>query len=227
MEKMKKYLHFLSAMPLFEGIDGAQLPGLLECLGARLKSHQKGGIIVAPGEPVTDVGIVLEGDVLIFRDDFSGNRNLLARAEAGEMFAEVLACVGARQAPVTVQAQSGATVLLVEYERIVSGCASVCACHGSLVRNLLKIMAEKNLALNEKVRCVGHRTTREKVTAFLEASQEKAGTNPFDIAFSRAQMADYLCVERSALSAVLSAMRAEGIVDFERNRFELKEGFGL
>lgn len=226
LDFMKKNLEILKLVPLFAGIAHEELGGLLVCLGAKVKDYAKDEIVLLAGDPVSHVGLVLEGSVQVYKEDFNGNRNILALVGRGELFAEVFACVGLDRSPVTVVADSDATVLFIDFRRIVTSCSSACAFHSRLVENMMRLMARKNIALNEKVSCIGHRTTREKVEAFLLMQVERAGRNPFEIPFSRAEMADYLCVDRSALSAVLGKMRDEGVLRYRKNQFELLEGFG-
>lgn len=220
---MKEYLEIYKNVPLFAGISEAELLSLLQCLHAQVKSYPKGGVVLLAGESIRQVGIVLEGTVQIIKEDLHGNRNILGRFAQGELFAEVFACIGIEKAPVTVFADTGTVVLFIDFRRIVTSCTAACAFHARLIENMLLLMARKNLMLSEKVMCIGHRSTREKVEAFLTLQQERAGTNPFDIVFSRAEMADYLCVERSAMSAVLCKMRDEGAIRFHKNSFELLE----
>ncbi len=221
---MKRYLNVIRQSPLFSGINESDLDGLLSCLSSRMKSYSRDGFVLHTGDRADYVGLVLAGSVTILREDIRGNRNILARCEPGELFGEVFACVGAEHSPVSVIADTPAEVLFINFKRIVTSCSQSCAFHAKLVENMLRLMAQKNLALNEKVNCIGHRTTREKVEAFLMYQQERAGTNPFTIPFSRSEMADYLCVDRSALSQVLGKMQEEGMVRFQKNKFELVDG---
>ncbi|MEM1485494.1 Crp/Fnr family transcriptional regulator [Oscillospiraceae bacterium PP1C4] len=224
---MKKYLEILINIPLFAGIQENELESLLGCLNAQVRHYPKGEIIMLSGAPMNSVGIVLEGSAQILKDDFNGNRNILARVKHGELFAEVFACIGIEHAPVTVLADTRAVVLFIDFRRIVSSCTSACAFHSRLIENMLRLMARKNMMLHEKVSCLGHRTTREKLEAFLLLHMEHAGTNPFEIPFSRNEMADYLCVDRSALSTVLGKMRDEEVIQYHKNSFELLDGFGV
>lgn len=213
----------LANAPLFEGIAPDTLRSLLPQLDAREKSVPKGGVLLLAGEPVASLGLLLSGRAQIVREDEAGNRNLLGQVEAGELFAEMFACMR-MPSPVTVMAETDVQVLFLPFHHTVAECAGGPA-HARLVENMLRLFAQKTLALNEKLGCIGHRTLREKVRAFLLLQREHVGANPFSIPFSRVEMADYLCADRSALSAELSRMRAERLIDYRKNRFELLDGF--
>ncbi len=80
---------------------------------------------------------------------------------------------------------------------------------------LLKdIKAEEMLSMSQ-------RTTREKLIIFLNMESIKNNSKEFTISFDRQALADYLGVERSAMSAELSKLRSEGILESEKNKFKL------
>ncbi len=218
---MENIIKKLEGISLFDKIRPEELSQLMPCVKARVGHFEKGEIILLAGEKIREVGIVLSGSVQVMKEDAAGNRNIFARLSEKEIFAEVLNCAGIEKSPVTVLTDTGAGVLFLDFRRVIVSCGNACAFHSRLIQNMLRLVALKNLSMNDKITCLGHRTTREKVEAFLELQLERAGKNPFYIPFSRAQMADYLCVDRSALSAVLCKMRDEGQIRFEKNRFEI------
>lgn len=222
---MQNDLNQLTNMPLFDHISATELEKMLPCLGAQRKTYSKGSIVLLAGAPIDCLGIVLYGRAMITREDSGGHRNMLGRVESGEVFAEVFACMGVAHSPVTVMAETDMGALFINFRRIITSCSSACAFHSRLVENMLRLFAQKTLTLNEKLGCIGHRTLREKLEAFLTVQQEHAAVNPFSIPFSRSEMADYLCVDRTALSAILSRMREEGVIKYHKNRFELLDGF--
>jgi CRP-like cAMP-binding protein len=141
--------------------------------------------------------------------------------ELGGLFGEAFACAGAENLPVGVMAAEESEILLMNHERMLTSCPSACAFHTALIRNLTRILAEKNVILTQKLEHVTRRTTREKLLSYLSARAKLAKGNVFDIPFSRQELADYLSVERSAMSAELSRMRNEGLLRYKRNHFEL------
>ena len=172
------------------------------------------------------VGLLLEGAVLVVQEDFWGNRNLIARIQPGQLFGESYACSGAPLG-VDVVADSPSRVLWLNVHRVLSVCPNGCAYHSRLIRNLLSVLAEKNLRFKEKLDHMGQRTTREKLLSYLSAEARRQKSSEFDITFNRQQLADYLSVERSAMSAKLGKLREEGVLDFERSHFRLESGAQL
>ena len=216
----------LSRCPLFAGIAAAEIAPLLSCLGARKVAVEKNQTIFWEGDAATDMGIVLEGAVQVVRDDYYGNRTIVARLEAAGLFAEAFACAALDRYPVSVIAETASTVLILNCQRIMTVCSSSCGFHSRLIRNLLAIVAAKTIQLNQKLELLSHRSIRERLMHYLLSCAKKAGASQFTIPYDRQQLADYLCVERSALSAEISKLQKEGILESRRSWFLLKnEGY--
>lgn len=216
----------LSRCPLFAGITAAEIAPLLECLAARKVAVEKNQTIFWEGDAATDMGIVLEGAVQVVRDDYYGNRTIVARLEAAGLFAEAFACAALDRYPVSVIAETASTVLILNCQRIMTVCSSSCGFHSRLIRNLLAIVAAKTIQLNQKLELLSHRSIRERLMHYLLGCAKKAGASQFTIPYDRQQLADYLCVERSALSAEISKLQKEGILESRRSWFLLKnEGY--
>ena len=218
---MKEFFPVLARCPLLEGIDRNDWDGLLSCLGATVHSIKKNQAIFSEGEPARYVGIVLEGSVQIEKVDFYGNRSIVAITYPGELFGESFACADAAVMPASVVANADARVMLIDCHRITTGCSNACGFHSRLISNLLKIVAQKNIQLNQKIEITSKRTTREKLMAYLLGQAKLQGSDSFTIPFDRQELADYLQVERSAMSAQISKLRQEGILESTKNRFRL------
>ncbi len=132
------------------------------------------------------------------------------------------ACLGSEEILNNAVAVKDSEVLFLDVKRILTMWPSACHFHGRLIRNLLSVMALKNKMLTQKLEHMSKRTTREKILSYLSEQSQRTGSPVFDIPFNRQQMADFLSVDRSAMSAELGRMRDEGILSFERSHFELK-----
>lgn len=223
---MKLNLKFLNRTPLFVGIREEDLPKLLDCLRAKVSSYRKQDVILLAGQPVSSVGVVLSGQVQVVREDFMGNRDIVAGLGPGDLFAESYSFVSADSLPVTVLSATDSEVLWVQCGRIVSPCSSACGFHAKLIENMLSILASKNILLNRKIEHLSKRTTREKLLSYLSDQAARSGGREFDIPFSRQELADYLCVDRSAMSSELSKLQREGVLHFCRNHFLLDQTRG-
>ena len=203
----------MTSSPLFRDIAPADLASLLDCLDARERAYEKGAWLLRRGEWTDRLGLVLSGTVHILREDFWGSRSIVGLAGPGEIFAESYALAG-EPLEVSVLAASDARVLFLRVETALTGC-------GQLTRNLTALLAEKNLTLTRKMRHMARRTTREKLLSYLSAQALRSGGPEFDIPMDRQQLADYLAVDRSAMSAALGKLRDEGVLEFRKNHFRL------
>lgn len=220
---MKKYFEILKQSALFEEISEPELTELVACVQATATQYNAGNAIFLAGEKPEFVGIVLKGEASVVEEDFFGNRNILAHITQGELFGETFACAEVQALPVSVFAVSDCEILKLDFARILSDSNKACGFHHRLVYNMLKILAQKNLLLNRKARLLAKRTTREKLLSFLSEQAKEAGRSEFSIPFNRQALADFLSVDRSALSAELCRMRDDGLLEFHKNKFVLKE----
>ena len=218
---MEEYFVILSRCPLFSGISRQEMEPMLHCLGGRVRTLTKGDPVFLEGDPTEFVGVVLSGSVQVVRDDFYGNRSVLTAVAPGGLFAEAFACAGLPALPVSVIAQQDSKVLLLDREKILSGCSSGCAFHSRLIQNLLRGIAQKNLVLTQKIRCMSRKTTREKLMEYLLEQAKLRGQAEFVIPYDRQALADYLGVERSAMSAEIGKLKKQGILDTHGSRFRI------
>ena len=221
---MEKYFDTLKRCPLFAQIEAESLGKLLACLGAAVRSFSKGEFIFSAGDAISSVGVVLSGGVHVLQEDYWGHRTILAFVAPAQLFGEAFSCAEAESLPVSVQAAEDSEILLVDYSRITTTCPSACGFHSRLIQNMMRILAQKNILLTQKIEIVTHRTIRERLLAYLSAQAVAVGTSHFTIPFDRQELADYLAVDRSAMSAELTKMRAEGLIWTSRSAFELRGG---
>ena len=219
---MEKYITLLRNSKLFQGIDEKEITSMLGCLSAVRRNYHKGETVFQRGERIDSVALLLEGSTHIQKEDYWGNLSILNEITEGEIFGEVYACLGSEEILNNAVAVKDSEVLFLDVKRILTMCPSACPFHGRLIRNLLSVMALKNKMLTQKLEHMSKRTTREKILSYLSEQSQRTGSPVFDIPFNRQQMADFLSVDRSAMSAELGRMRDEGILSFERSHFELK-----
>ena len=211
---MQAYLGALRRAALFRGMEDEQILTAVDCLGGQLRRYQKGAAVLRAGEPATHLGVVLTGQVQVSRARADGQRVVMGSMGPGGLFAESYACARAESLPVTVTAEAEAAVLLLDCRRISSPCSAACGCHARLIANLLAVLAEKNLHL-------AGRTIRERLLAYLEELSDRTGRRTVTVPFDRQALADYLCVDRSALSRTIGALQREGVLTADRARFTL------
>lgn len=218
---MDKYYPILQTCPLFDGIRPEDLPGMLGCLGGKVIDVKKGQFIFREGDTAFFVGIVLTGSVQLLREDYYGNRSIVAHIGSTQLFGESYAFSDTQSLPVNVVADEAGQILLLDSRRITSCCSNACEFHNRVIFNLLKVVATKNLVLHQKIQITSKRSTREKLMAYLLSQAKLQNSNTFTIPYDRQALADYLEVDRSGLSVEISKLRREGVLTCERNHFHL------
>ena len=218
---MDEYFDILSQCSLFSGISRQEMGLMLNCLGGKITCIAKGKPVFLEGNPARFVGVVLSGTVQIVRDDYYGNRSVLTVVSPGGLFGEAFACAGVETLPVSAIALQNCAVLLLDCKRVLTGCSNACPFHSRLVRNLLQGIAQKNLMLTSKIRCMSQKTTREKLLEFLLEQAKQQAKAEFVIPYDRQALADYLGVERSAMSAEISKLKKAGRIDCSGSRFRV------
>lgn len=214
-------LEFLAQTGLFHGVGPEALSSLLTCLQAQQRAFSKEQTVCAAGEPIRWVGLVLEGELYIQHEDVWGGRTLLDRVIPGQMYGEVYACMPGEPALISVVAAADSQVLLLEPGRLLARCEKGCASHEQLLRNLIGVIARKNLNLSRRALYTAHRSIRGRVLAYLSDQAVVHKSPMFRIPFDRQQLADYLGVDRSALSAELGKLQREGLLTTHREAFRL------
>ena len=220
---MKKYIPILKRSQLFSGVSEEEITAMLSCLDARVRTYPKGEIVFHQGEHLSCITVLAEGNLYIQRDDFWGSRSILQNIGVGEMFGESYMAPESGTILHDVVAAADSTVIFFDVKRIITTCSSACRFHAMVVQNLFFAISEKNRKLVQKLGHMAKRTTREKLRSYLSDEAGRQNSAEFTIPFNRQELADFLSVDRSAMSAELGKMRDEGILEFEKNRFRLIE----
>lgn len=212
----------LSETPLFQGIQEAEISALLQCLAAQERSYRKGDVIFSEGTVTESLGIVLSGMALISFCDAWGNHSILGSVAPGAVFAEVYACIPGEPLRISVSAAEDTTVLFLNVRRVLSTCTNACPFHTRLVRNLLTVCAQKSFQLSQRIAHTSFKSIRGRLMSYFSECAKVSGSNRFQIPYNRQQLADYLGVDRSAMSSELSKMQKDGLICYHRNEFLLK-----
>ena len=218
---MKEILKSTQGYELFAGMSLEEANRMLECLDAHVISRDKGAAIFVEGSHANRFGVVLSGSLVVVKDGLDGKRIIIKRIGEKELVAAAQAFSGAKIMRVRVEADAPSRILILNAERVCSPCCNGCAFHARLVRNVMRIISAKTLELNAKIEILSHRTTEDRLLAYLHTFAEKCGKSEFDIPFARQQLADFLCVERSALSAEISRLARAGAFACHKNHFKL------
>ena len=221
MEKLEKYYNQIKNSPGFLGMSDDELKGLLECFGARIRKFEKEEMIIRQGDVISNIYLILDGEVNIEKDSYWGRRIIISRLGKNDNLA--LSFVGSKDVESSVDAITvkDTTVLVLRYEKCTSMCQNACTRHKVLINNLFRILSKENIELIQKIENVSQKTIRDKLLTYLSNEAQRQHSNSFDIHFNRQDLADYLNVDRSAMSFELSKLQKEGLIEYNKNHFEL------
>ena len=198
-----------------------EILSILHCVSAAKITRPRGSYIFRAGDSTEVMGLMLSGSTLVIQEDLWGHRNILSKCNTGDFFGEPYAATPGAILNISVVAEEDCEILLLNVKRLLTSCPTACDHHQKLIRNLVSVLANKILLFNDKITHVSKRTTREKLLSYLSAESIRQSSLSFDIPFDRQQLADFLCVERAAMSAELSKLQKEGLLVTKRNHFEL------
>lgn len=218
---MKNYIPILRKTQLFAGIGEDKIDTMLGCLQASLHTYQKGEYVFRQEEHLNHIAILAEGNLHVQNDDYWGHHSIVNVINVGEMFGEAYAAPDSGALLNDVVAAKDSAAIFFDVCRILTVCPSACKFHSMVVQNLFFAVSEQNRKLVQKLGHMSNRSTREKLMSYLSAEAKKQKNFMITIPFNRQQLADYLSVDRSAMSNELCKMRDEGLLTFEKNKFSL------
>ena len=207
--------------PLFAGIKAEERKTMLGCIGYHIGTFQKGDIVAFEEENIKHIGILLSGSVDMVKEDFWGNKTMLVRVRKDELFGETFACGEDNLSVVTFVVSEDAKILFIPFDRVMHSCTMACRFHHQLIENMVHIIANKNRDLMRKVEVVSKRTIREKLLSYLSIQAQAQESRYFEIPLGRVELAEYLCVDRSALTRELVKMKEDGLIDYDKNCFRM------
>lgn len=218
---MEKDIKILKECSLFQNLTEKQIASVLKCVNVKNTRYAKDEYILHAGESTDFIGLILSGSAFMIQEDIWGNRNIIAPLHSGDFFAEIFAAKPGAILNSSIVAAEECEVYSINVDRLLRVCTNSCDHHHQIVRNLVTILANKTLLLNDKITHVSKRKTRDKLMSYLSSEAVRQGSLSFDIPYNRQQLADYLCVERAAMSAELSKLQEEGVLKTNHSHFEL------
>lgn len=217
---MKDIIHEVKSS-LFDGIAPEDRGTMFGCIGYHIGIFQKGDIVAFEEENIKHIGILLSGAVDMVKEDLWGNKTMLVRMRKNELFGETFACGEDNLSVVTFIVSEDAKILFMPFDRVMHSCTMACVFHHRLIENMVHIIANKNRELMRKVEVVSKRTIREKLLTYLSIQAQVQESRYFEIPLGRVELAEYLCVDRSALTRELVKMKDDGLIDYDKNCFRI------
>ena len=221
MEKLEKYYHQIKNSPVFYGMKDDELQGLLECFNARIRNFEEGEMIIRQGDRITNIYLILEGAVNIEKDSYWGRRIIITQLSVNDNIALAFVASKNIESNIDAVAAQNTRVLVLSYDKCTSMCQNACTRHKVLINNLFDILSKENIELIQKIENVSQKTIRDKLLTYLSNEARKRKSNSFEIPFNRQDLADYLNIDRSAMSFELSKLQKEGLIKYNKNKFVL------
>lgn len=207
--------------PLFDGVAPEDRKAMLGCIGYHIGTFRRGDVVAFEEENIRHIGIILKGCVDMVKEDLWGNKTMLVRMRRDELFGETFACGSDNLSVVTFLVSEDAQILFMPFDRVMRSCSMACQFHHRLIENMVRVIASKNRDLMRKVEVVSKRTIREKLLAYLSVQAQIQKSRYFEIPLGRVELAEYLCVDRSALTRELVKMKEDGLIDYDKNCFRM------
>lgn len=216
-----KYLNLLKKLPLFFNLSDNEILFILKFFNFSEENFDKNSLIFQAGNPITKIGIIISGELNIIKEDFWGNRNILGKFKSGEIFGEVFALSKRSTPNLSVEASQNCKILFLDLKDFLINNPKNPFEIYKFLNNVFQISLKKNILLTQKIEHITKKSLKEKIISFLSAEALKNKSNSFDIKFDRQELADYLSVDRSALSRELSTLKKQKILDYNKNHFTL------
>lgn len=218
---MIRYLQDIKEAPLFRQVREEELEPVLSCLGGHVRTYEKGEYISLAYEEVKNVGLILKGKVQMVQEDVWGRKTLLMFINKDELFGETFICSDYILPTVSFYASTNVEVLFLPIHRVMNTCTNACVFHHRITENLVRMIANKNEYLIEKIEILSQKTLKDKISVYLSIEARRSQSEYFELPIGRVELAEYLCADRSALTRELNVMKSEGLIDFEKNTFRI------
>jgi CRP-like cAMP-binding protein len=205
---------------LFYNIEESEHDSMMNCFNSHLKSYYSGEIISFYSDNNMGIGIIEEGTACVVHGLANGSRTILENLNPGDIFGQLFYFHALRD-NITVEATSKCVVRYIDYEHIIKRCSKACAHHSQLVNNILLMVQTKTQRICEHLEVLSQRSIRERLLSYFEILSVQNHNKTFELPFTISNMADYLSVDRSAMSRELSKMKEEGIIRMNKRKVTL------
>jgi CRP-like cAMP-binding protein len=218
---LDKWHETMARSMLFQKITMQDMKTMLDCMNPRIETYMKGEIAARWGEPMTGLGILLEGGLSVLKESPDGSRIIIHILSPGELFGEMAVFTEERLWPATIQAQEDSVIALIPPDEIVSSCSNACYFHRQMIMNMLGIVSERAIKLNRKVEYLSIRSMRGKLCTYFWEIYKTSGKTIFLLPMNRNELAEYLNVSRPSMSREMCRMREEGLIDFHLSTIKI------
>lgn len=211
----------LKRTEVFKDANELECQAMMFCFKTKFKNYEKNQYIVSQGDDMEYVVLLLKGSCNVENVDTLGNISILTKMKRGDIYGLEATYAGDETYKDSLIATEKCTVLFLNKFKLTHPCTNHCKRHEQVIKNTTKMLADRSIELLEKLTHLSQKTTRDKLLSYLSMMSKKANSPYFEIPFNKTELANYLSVDRSAMSTELSKMRDEGIVDFDKKQYRL------
>lgn len=212
---------------LFRGIDREDGIALMNEMGATIRKIPAGGIVFREGTFKRNIGVLLDGCLEMFETDVNGVRSMVGMVYPQESFAQVFAFAAVERHPASIAAVEDSKILVIPIDSVLPLPGSpIGPVRRRFVHNMLCEICETAWRLRARAFILSRRSTTERLMTYLREKMRAVGSNDFKIPFDRQGLADFLCVDRSALSSVIGRLAKRGVLSYKKNHFILHGATG-
>lgn len=205
---------------LFNNIDEQEQLSMMSCFNTRIKKYKSGEIICFYSDIDNGIGIMESGQAQVVQSMMNGSKTILENLNEGDIFGQMFYFHGTRDS-ISVEATTECSIRFIDYEHIIKRCSRACDHHSQLVHNILCMISDKTQDVCEHLEVLSQRSIRDKLNTYFEIMSSKADSDTFEIPFNMTTLADYLSVDRSAMSRELGKMKEEGLIESSHRKITL------
>lgn len=218
-----KYAALLKSVKLFDGMGTEEILKVLRCLKAYTREYTKGNYIYIQGNSFDEIGIILEGRVMVSREHQNGSALTINILEKNDTFGEDIVCLNDSHAPYSLIANAKTTILYIKGNRLIEPESTRCEYRSRVNLNMLKRMAEYSMYVNKRMKYISMLSLKKRIITLLLDYQEELGTDKFSIGMNREEMADYLNGTRVSISRILIDLKREDLIEYHKDIFIIKD----
>ncbi len=216
-----EYYNELKNTKIFSSATEFECQAMMFCFKTRFKTFAKNSNIINQGDPMDDIVLILKGSALVQNVDNLGDISILMRLKSGHVYGLESAYAGEETYKDSLIAREKTLVMFMNKHRVITPCANRCRRHDIVVKHLMQMVARSNMKLLDKITHLSKKTIRDKLMSYFTTMARKKGSNYFELPYNKTELANYLSIDRSAMSTELTRMKEDGLIDFEKRQFHL------
>lgn len=211
---------------LFENITEEEFNRMMVCFSTKTESFKKGQVVCDFSESRGIVGIIREGTALTVRNGINGGRTILESLEEGDIFGEAFTVCDKFSDGIYVVCEENCRITFIDYISILRPCSKGCQCHSRLLENFFYLLARRSVMLSRRVELLSRRTIRDKLLCYFSMESCAQKSARILLPMSLSNLADYLCVDRSAMMRELKKLNQEGVIHSEKKTITILDEDG-